>query len=233
MKSKCMKLPKVLSRYATVFCCAALLLFSLRANSQASGAGSIQGTVTDSTGAVIANASVSLTEPSTHVTLSTKTDSSGVYVFPNINVGTYTLTVQAPRFETYTSTGNVLEVGSSITINATMAVGSANIQVEVHAEGMALQTEDPSFKQTVDATEITEMPLNGRTVEGLVSLVGGTQSQSPGDSTGSKFPAQSTRYIHCRSAGQCGHLAAGWRRQHRLHGRNERSSAFSRRNQSV
>ena len=192
MKSKRMKLPTVLSRCAAVVCCAAFLLFSLRTHSQVAGAGSIQGTVTDSTGAVIANASVSLTEQSTHVTLSTKTDSSGVYVFPNINVGIYTLTVQAPRFETYTSTSNVLEVGSSIAINATLTVGGANIQVEVRAEGMALQTEDPSFKQTVDGTEMTEMPLNGRTVEGLVSLVGGTQSQSPGDSTGSKFPAQST-----------------------------------------
>ena len=161
MKSKCMKLPTVLSRYATVFCCVALLLFSLPINSQVAGTGAIQGTVTDGSGAVIPNASVSLTEPSTHVTLSTKTDSSGVYVFPNISIGTYSLTVRAPGFKTYTSTGNVLEVGSSIAINVTMTIGGTSIEVEVHAEGMALQTEDPSFKQTVDSAEVTEMPLNG------------------------------------------------------------------------
>ena len=103
------------------------MLFSLRANSQATGSWQHSGAVTDPTGAVVANASVSLTEESTQVTLSTKTDSSGVYVFPNINVGTYTLTVSASGFRNlYTSTGNVLEVGSSIAIDAKLAIGSAD-----------------------------------------------------------------------------------------------------------
>jgi len=176
---------------ALVFCFA-FLLFAAKANAQTAGSGTIQGMVTDSTGAVIPNASVSLTETSTNITLKTKTSSAGNYAFPNINVGTYNLTVSLPGFQTYTSTGNVLEVGSSVSIDAKMTVGSVDSKIEVHAEGMALQTEDASFKQTIDSTELTEMPLNGRTMAGLVSLAGGTQSQSPGDSTGSKFPAQST-----------------------------------------
>jgi len=83
-------------------------------------------------------------------------------------------------------------VGNSISLNVNMSVGRQDQTVTVTSENLALQTEDPSFKQTVDSAEVTEMPLNGRTLAGLVSLVGGTQSQSPGDSTGSKFPAQST-----------------------------------------
>jgi hypothetical protein len=122
----------------------------------------------------------------------TKTSSGGVYAFPNINVGTYSLTVVAPSFETYTSTGNVLEVGSSIAINPKLTVGSASVKVEVQASGGArLQTEDASFKQTVDSLELTELPLNGRNVTSLISLVGGTQSAGVGDATGSKFPTQS------------------------------------------
>jgi hypothetical protein len=162
---------------------------SLRA--QVTGAGSIQGSVTDATGALLPNAVVTLTDPSTQVTLRTKTNSGGSYAFPNIRVGTYSLTVTASGFETYTSTGNVLEVGSSIAIDARMTVGSAEMKVEVHSESVALQTEDASFKQTVDATEITELPLNGRNVTSLLSLVGGTQSAGVGDATGSKFPTQS------------------------------------------
>ena len=171
--------------------CFAVLLFAAKANAQASGAGNIQGTVTDSTGAVVGNAVVSLTEASTQVTLKTKTNSAGLYAFPNINVGTYTLKVEAPNFETYVSSNNVLEVGSSDTINPVLTVGSQNIVVRVTTEGMHLQTEDPKFKQVIDNTELTEMPLNGRTMEGLVSLVGGTQNNSVGDSNGSKFPTQS------------------------------------------
>jgi hypothetical protein len=172
--------------------CFGFFLIPGSAKAQTTGSGSIQGSVTDPSGALIPNASVTLVDPATRVTLTTKTNSGGNYAFPNINVGTYSLTVVAQGFETYISTGNVLEVGSSIAINAKMTVGSTDVKIEVHTDSMALQTEDPSFKQTVDATEMTEMPLNGRTMEGLVSLVGGTQSQSPSDSTGSKYPTQTT-----------------------------------------
>ena len=65
-------------------------------------------------------------------------------------------------------------------------------EVEVRSEGVALQTEDATFKQTIDGTEINEMPLNGRHMTDLISMVGGTQSAGVGDATGSKFPTQST-----------------------------------------
>jgi hypothetical protein len=175
-----------------IFFCFAILLITATAKAQTAGSGSIQGAVTDSSGALISNAAVTLTEASTHVTLKTKTSSGGAYAFPNINVGTYSLTVVAPGFEAFTSTGNVLEVGSSIAINAKMTVGSNDVKVEVHADSLALQTEDATFKQTVDSTEMTEMPLNGRTMTSLISLVGGTQSAGVGDATGSKFPTQSS-----------------------------------------
>jgi hypothetical protein len=180
------------NRFAAFTLCFAFLVFCVAAEAQTAGSGIIQGTVTDATGAVIPNAAVTIVEVSTQVTLRTKTSSSGDYAFPNINVGTYSVTIVAPGFQTYTSTGNVLEVGSSIAINAKVTVGSADVKVEVRTEGVALQTEDASFKQTVDSTEITEMPLNGRTLTGLISLVGGTQNAGVGDATGSKFPTQSS-----------------------------------------
>jgi len=171
--------------------CLSVLLLATATRAQTTGSGSIQGTVTDPSGALLPNASVKLVEASTLVTLTTKTSSGGDYAFPNINIGTYSVTVTAPGFETYISTGNVLEVGSSIAINAKMTVGSTDIKVEVHSEGAALQTEDPSFKQTIDRTEILAMPNNGRTVEMLVQIAGGSNGgATPGDSNGSKFPSQ-------------------------------------------
>jgi hypothetical protein len=195
------------AKRCTLLLCFAIYLFGAKANGQTTGSGSIQGTVTDITGALLPNASVALTENSTHVTLATKTNSAGSYAFPNINVGTYSLTVTSPGFETYTSTNNVLEVGSSIAINPKLTVGSTETKVEVRTDTVALQTEDPSFKQTVDSREITEMPSNNRYMTGLVSLVGGTQSQVPSDANGSKFPTQTTGFSIAGSQGN----AVTWR----------------------
>ncbi len=86
----------------------------------------------------------------------------------------------------------MLEVGSSIAINVTMTVGRADQKVEVKAEGLALQTEDASFKQTVDQQDITEIPLNSnaRQITGLLSLSGGSTPAPGGDFTGSKYSYQ-------------------------------------------
>jgi len=191
MRNGHFKRSSIINHLGTVLFGLALLLFAGQADSQVTGAGSIQGAVTDSTGAVIPNASVTLTETSTQVKRTIKSSSSGDYAFPNINVGTYSVTVVAPGFETYTSTGNVLEIGSSIAVNAKMTVGQTEVKVEVHTENLSLQTEDPSFKQTIDNTVLTQMPLNGRHMTDLIALAGGSNSAGVQDATGSKFTYQS------------------------------------------
>ena len=119
-------------------------------SAQVAGTGTIQGTISDSTGALVPNATVTLVEAATKVTRTAKSDSSGAYNFPNIEIGNYSATVAVPGFETYVKTGNVLEVGSNIAINVTLTVGSQDQKIEVQSEGLALQTEDTSFKQTID-----------------------------------------------------------------------------------
>jgi len=164
-----------------------LLLATCTVRAQIAGGGNIQGNVKDSTGAVIAHGDVTLTEEATQVVHTTKTDSSGDYSFPNTPIGRYTVSVAVPGFETYVKTGNVLEVGSSIAINVTMTVGKADQKVEVRADSLALQTEDVSFKQTIDQTAVTEMPLNGRQMTSLITLSGGASAAPGGDFTGSKY----------------------------------------------
>jgi hypothetical protein len=182
---------RVDSRWLSISCCAALLLIAMKVNAQNAGTGNIQGTVTDATGAVVANANVTLTEVATGVTHKTKPDNAGLYVFPNIPITTYKLVVTAPGFETYEQTGIVLEVGSNIAINPSLSVGRTDIKIEVHSEGLALQNEDPTYKQTIDSTQITEMPLNGRQLTGLLQLSGGTTAPPSGnDFTGSKYSYQ-------------------------------------------
>ena len=104
------------------------LTISISLHAQVAGTGTIQGIVTDPTGAFVPGATVTLTEESTHVVRTAKTDSAGAYVFPNIVVGTYSLTVADAGFQTYSSIHNVLEVGSNIGIDAHLAL-------ELHVRG--------------------------------------------------------------------------------------------------
>ncbi len=179
----------------------ALFVLGVSAHAQVAGTGTIQGTIADATGAVIPNAAVTITESATQVKRTAATDASGVYVFPNIEIGTYTVSVSVPGFETYQKTGNVLEVGSNIAINIKMTVGTQDQRVEVQADGLALQTEDVSFKQTVDSQTLTEMPLNGRQMTGLITLSGGSAPAPGGDFTGTKYSYQTIAVSIAGSAG--------------------------------
>lgn len=161
---------------AAVF--AAPILQPINAVAQIAGTGSIQGSVKDSTGAVIPGAAVTLTEQSTGTTRTVTSSSDGLYSFPNVNIGTYRLSVTSAGFQTYVQKDIVLEVGSSIGINVAMTVGSENEKVTVTADALALQTEDTSFKQTVDQRAVTELPLNGRQVTSLIQLSGASVSST-------------------------------------------------------
>ncbi len=171
-----------------LFALAALLLAPCATRAQIAGTANLQGTVTDSTGAMVAGAGIALTNESTQVKRTTRSDGSGIYVFPNIPVGTYDLSVSSRGFKTFEEKGIVLEVGSDTSVNPVLAVGSADLTVEVNAaEVQALQTEDPSYKQTVDSNEIAEMPLNGRQMQSMLYISGGITPASGNDATGSKY----------------------------------------------
>ncbi len=172
----------------------AILLFLAASfcSAQVAGTGTIQGSVSDPTGAIIPGANVTIHNILTNVDRSAQSNNGGSFAFPNIDIGTYTLTVASPGFQTYIKTGNVLEVGSNISANVQLTIGSADQKIEVKAEGLALQTEDVSFKQTIDQQDVTEIPLNSnaRQITGLLSLSGGSTPAPGGDFTGSKYSYQ-------------------------------------------
>jgi hypothetical protein len=184
---------RIVQRLATVgqaLCLMVLLLTVCTLRAQVAGTGSIQGRVTDATGAILPGASVTIVNEQTQTTYKASASSSGDYSAPNLPVGTYSVTVKAPGFSTFTQKGNVLEVGSSIDIDAKMAVGGSETLVEVTANSLALQTEDVSFKQTIDESTVSEMPLNGRHMTDLVTVSGGAAPAPAGDFTGSKYSYQ-------------------------------------------
>jgi Carboxypeptidase regulatory-like domain len=176
--------------WLVIVCCVAALSISTGMQCQQAGTGSIQGAVADSTGAFIENATVTATDVATQVKRISTTGANGLYSFPNIGIGTYTIDVVAQGFEHYSQSNIVLEVGSSIAVNIVMTVGRTDQKIEVQASGLALQTEDATFKQTIDQQTVTEMPLNGRQMTSLITLSGGSTAAPAGDFTGSKYSYQ-------------------------------------------
>lgn len=172
------------------FIVALLLLVGCTIHAQLAGTGTIQGTVTDMTGAVVPNATVTLTNTGSGVTHVTESNPSGAFLFPDVEIANYTLKVSATGFEAFEQTNIVLEVGSNIAINPTLKPGASSQTVEVHADALALQTEDTSYKQTVDNARMNEMPLNGRQMTNLIFASGGSSPAPGGDFTGSKYSYQ-------------------------------------------
>ncbi len=133
-----------------------------RPASAQSGAGSIQGTVTDPTGAVIADANIHVVNQATGVAVDTTTNSVGFYQVPDLFTGTYAVSVSAPGMKTYTQALELL-VAQSAVINVTMTAGAVTQRIEVSADTVQLTTTDNGIvSATLENQRINQLPLNGR-----------------------------------------------------------------------
>lgn len=122
----------------------------------------ITGTVTDSKGAVVSKATVTVTNQETGARSVTKTTDVGDYTVPYLPVGVYTLEVQVAGFETYLKTGISLLSATGVREDVSLVVGSATTTVSVRADALALQTENATVQDTVDKQLIATLPnING------------------------------------------------------------------------
>ena len=127
-----------------------------------SGAGSIQGTVSDSTGAVIPGASINVVNQATAVAADTKSNSVGFYQVPGLFTGTYTVTITAPGMKTHKQTIELL-VDQNAVINAVLTAGAVSQQVEVSAFTIQLTTKDSGMvAATLENARINQLPLDQR-----------------------------------------------------------------------
>ncbi len=132
--------------------------------------GQFTGTVTDPTGAAIANAKVTVSNPSIDLNLSTTTNSSGNYTVKEVPIGTYKLTVEAAGFKTVSNAGVTANAGTIAHVDFKMLIGKASEVIEVTGEAAAVNTEDSKLATTVSSTQINNLPLNGRNVFDLMQL---------------------------------------------------------------
>lgn len=140
--------------------------------------GTITGTVTDMTGAVVPNAQVTLTSTDTGLVLKTTTNQSGVYVFSPLKIGNYTVDASAQGFATSTLSGLVLNINQRLSADVKLQPGNVSQTVTVNSGiEQLLQTQQSSTGQVVSAEVINNTPLNGRNYVFIAQLSAGvTQS---------------------------------------------------------
>ncbi len=150
----------------------ALVLLTTPSYSQGVTA-SIVGTITDATGAVLPGVTVTATNEGTGLRREVFTNESGNYTIPLLPVGTYTLETGLPGFRTEIRTGITLNVDARARIDFGLQVGQLTETIEVTSAAPLVQTEDSSVGFVVDRQKVTQLPLNGRKFEQLVSLIPG------------------------------------------------------------
>jgi hypothetical protein len=142
--------------------------------------GSIKGTVTDSTGAAIAGAQVKVFSPSTGLSRTVAANDRGEYVASELPLGIYSVTVEKQGFRTTTLTEIPVSVGSPTRADARLATGAVEEVVEVNAEVPLVEVTSNTTGGTIEATEASELPVNGRDFTKLLELVPGASSDPVG-----------------------------------------------------
>ena len=141
---------------------------------------SLTGTVTDPSGAIVSDASVTLHNNDTNTDVITvKTDSSGAYTASELPLGTYTVTVQGEGFKKFVASDVTLHVGERRALNVKLSVGAVAEQVTVTASTIPIQTASAAQNTTITGTQIRELQLNNRNFEQLLTLQPGVASSLP------------------------------------------------------
>jgi hypothetical protein len=151
--------------------------------------GAISGVITDSSGAVIQGADITVVNNDTGVSYSTKTDVAGLYSLQALPVGNYDLTVSKARFKRYRQTDIVVTVNAAIRVNASLPVGETSQTVNVASETVQVETENTYLGEVIGSDKMTALPLNGRSYTDLLSLQPGVVPLNSGvNPTGETSP---------------------------------------------
>src|ERR1700678_1526022 len=142
--------------------------------------GSVQGTLTDSTGAVVPNASITITNKGTGESFGVPTSSAGTYNSGALVPGEYTVRAEVKGFKTVEA-GVIVRVGVVSGVNLALEVGTSNTVVQVEEQAVSVNTEQPSVEAFLNKDQIENLPVNGRNFLDLAQLEPGVQIQDGAD----------------------------------------------------
>jgi hypothetical protein len=143
---------------------------SLPARAQSTSTGTVAGSVTDPTGALVAGATVTLTDIGTNTARTTTSNASGRYIYVDVNPGIYSIAVSKAGFATSKTENQEVKLGASLTLNLSLQVGGANVVVEVTTAGTELQTMNATVGNTITSLTLDNLPSLGRDVSSFVEL---------------------------------------------------------------
>jgi hypothetical protein len=158
--------------------------------------GTITGTITDQSGAVIPHAKVSLTNEETAFTIMTTADAGGSYTFTPVKIGRYTVSVEVSGFTKEVHAHLTVNINQDLVVNFTLKPGAVTQVVTVTAAAPALQTQNASVGQVVNSQSINDLPLNGRNMTFLAQTVAGVntpQADTRGNAASGAFAANGLR----------------------------------------
>jgi hypothetical protein len=179
----------------------ALFLSLPAARAQFLDQGGLTGAIQDPSGAAIPGAEVTLTNPETSFTQTTKSNGSGVYVFSPLKIGTYIITVKAQGFEQTTQKSIPVNIGQRTSVNITLKPGAVTESVTVTDAPPILQTQDSSTGETFTSREINETPLNSRNAIYLAQLApgiapsNGSRARGTGDFDANGMRAEQNNFV--------------------------------------
>jgi Carboxypeptidase regulatory-like domain len=155
-------------------------------HAQAVSIASVTGQVTDSSGAVLPGAQITMTATDTNTSHVAVADKNGNYIFPSLRIGPYVMKVTAPGFQTYVQTGLLLQVNAALLINVTMKVGQVTQSVQVQGDATMVQTQQNMVSQVMNQQSVVELPLNGRDPTQLITISGAAVNHSDGTNVSNK-----------------------------------------------
>jgi hypothetical protein len=151
-------------------------LFALLACSAFAQEATIVGTVTDPSGAVVPNATITIANLDTGLTNSVKSAGDGQFVIADVAIGHYTVKVTASGFKAVERTGVMLQVGDRLRLDFALQVGAQTQTVTVAAEALHLQTDTGEVSNMITGTDIEKLEMNGRSLVSMESMVPGAVS---------------------------------------------------------
>jgi len=163
----------------------AIILLSASATWAQTVTGSVTGTVTDSTGSVIAGSKVAVVNQATGVSSEAETNPVGIYYIQHLRVGSYKLTITAPGFKAQSFGPFALEINQEARINAALKIGDTSEVVTV-TDTLApiINAENATLASTIDATTIANIPINSQNFMSLTQFMPGSVNTEPAVSTG-------------------------------------------------
>jgi hypothetical protein len=155
------------------------MLVALAPAARAQDNATLNGTVSDSTGAIVTGALISLANPATGQERTEISNGAGAYRFANVGIGTYTLAVSGTGFEKYAQTGIVIHPAQSLEVNVTLAVGSQTQTVTVAANTLQVQAETSEVSTLISGQQVEQLSTNGRNFTALAALGLGVSNNLP------------------------------------------------------